>query len=813
MQDRFDLQRRVCHGCGAAAVVAIVLLAACKHSTPPTGQGGVSNPLAANALAQCAMHSAYLQVGAGLDAPSQRLESPGPPVGTAPVCAGNHQFRFGSGLYDITGVVANTSGMGWESPTQVFSGLQQRQYARAFVIESPCNGRRVAFVSTDTGMIFGSVRQYVLDAIAADPELAKSYGPDNVMLSATHTHEGPAGYSHYEAFNTFHFGFDPTTFEAIADGVFQAIRRAHANLRAHPDTAAIPLAVGELLNTNINRSQVAFDLNPKAERREFLDSRGEPVTTDKRVVQLSLTRGDGSAVGVINWFGVHPTIIGENLTLVSSDMKGYASLGLEKIMKARYAAEPGPDSFVAAFAQADEGDASPNLLINERPYPDPTRGGGKDEYESAAISGTKQLAKALELYGQGQPLAGPVDYRLFHVKMDAVTVTDPVVLDSLHHPASMDAPVKRTCTAALGPSFGAGAEDGPGPATEGLSCKSSPDLLAAGLADVQTLLNFNSTNPAAHILPLTLISAAALCDISKLPALPLADFTCHAEKPVALPVGAIGAGPFAAEPAILPLQIFRIGNLALVGIPWEVTTMSARRIRKMMLDTLAPAGIDTVVVAGLVNDYVHYLPTREEYSSQQYEGASDIFGPWTLAAVQQELRKLAATLRDGTPAPDGRAYVDATPLIQRTPYLAYDLPEPGRKFGDTISDVPATAKPGDTVHFTVQGGHPRNDLKTQSSYVYAEHQKADGSWEVIAEDRDPELWFVWHPAIPSPLPVEVPQVGPSTSEAVWHIPRNTPPGTYRLRVEGAAQTSVLTKTAYSGLSNPFTITGPAADCP
>ncbi|SEQ07318.1 neutral ceramidase [Solimonas aquatica] len=789
----------------AALLGLSLLLGACGHSAPVEERAALTR----SEQAQCLLKSGYLQVGAGLDA-TGRLEVDAPAAAAAQgVCAGNTAFAYGSGLYDITGVVANTSGMGWESPTQVFSGLHQRQYARAFAIASPCNGKRVMFVDSDTGMIFGAVRLKVLELIAADPALSPFYGPDNLMLSATHTHEGPAGYSHYLAFNLFHFGYDEDTFQAIAQGIYQAVRLAQANLAAHPQTGSIKLAVGELLNTNINRSLPAFQLNSQSEREQFRNARGEVIDTDKRMVQLSLVRDNGSAVGLINWFGVHPTIIGENLKLVSSDMKGYAGLGFEKLMRTDYAAPAGQDNFVAAFAQADEGDSSPNLFIRERPYPDPTRGGGKDEYESAAISGTKHIAKALELYDQGKALRGPVDYRLMFVKMDEVTVTDPVVLASLQHPAELDAPVKRTCSPVLGPSFAAGAEDGPGPATEGLSCASSPELLAAAMADFQTLLNFNPDNPTGHILPLQLVSQAALCDLSKLPPVAGVDFSCQAEKPIALPVGP----PVSAEPVILPLQIFRLGNLALVGIPWEVTTMSARRIRAQLLALLAPVGVDTVVLAGLVNDYVHYLPTREEYASQQYEGASDIFGPWTLAAVQQELRKLAISLRDAVAAPSGPAYVDGVPLLIRPPYVPSDVAGLGKDFGALLTDVPASARQGETVSAEFQAGHPRNDLKIQSSYAYVEQLQADGSWKVVVSDRSPELWFVWKPTLPSPLPIDPAVIGSSTAQAVWHIPANQPAGTYRLRHDGAAQTLLLPRQAYSGVSSAFTLGAPASACP
>lgn len=790
-----------------------LVLSACGNSDPASGAGVAGGALPA--AAQCVLNSPLLDIGRGLDAPG-RLEFPisagAQPAGA---CSGNQDFRFGSGLYDITGPVANTGGSGWESPTQVFSGLHQRQYARAYAIESPCNGKRVMFLSADIGLMYGSLRLGVLDAIAADAELAPHYNGDNLMLSATHTHSGPAGYSHHEAGNALHLGYDPLVYETLVNGMVEAIRLAHANVEAHPEAAPIRLAIGELLDANLNRSKPAFAMNAETERNEFLNARGEPVDVNKRVVQLNLVRESGSAVGIVNWFGVHPTTIGPTQSLVSSDNKGFASLGFERLMKTRYEAAPGADTFVAAFAQTDEGDASPNLFIEEFPHPDPARGGGVDDFESNAIAGTKQLAAALKLYTQGAALSGGIDYRFFNVQMNQIEVTDPVVLASLQHPPELDTANKRTCAAALGVSFPAGAEDGPSPlSVEGITCDASPQLMQDVVNDFGALASFK--------LPTTLVSTLLLCNVSTLP---LLDLGCHAEKPVLIPVnlGEAAGGALDSvlaplglttnfETPVLPFQLFRIGNLAIVGLPWEVTTMSARRLRKTVLDVLAPVGVDTVVIAGLTNDFTHYLTTREEYASQQYEGASSVFGPWTLAAVQQETRKLALALRDDQPVTPGPEYPRVTPVLRRPPYVPSDLPG-AAGFGDLVSDVPASAAPGETVTAEFQSGHPRNDLKIQSSYVYAERQVADGDWEIVAADRDPELIYEWRPQVPSLLPIDPPVIGPSTAAAIWTIPRNTPPGVYRLRHEGVAQTLVLAAAAFSGVSSPFVVSGPMERCP
>ena len=51
-----------------------------------------------------------------------------------------------------------------------------------------------------------------------------------------------------------------------------------------------------------------------------------------------------------------------------------------------------------------------------------------------------------------------------------------------------------------------------------------------------------------------------------------------------------------------------------------------------------------VVIAGLSNTYTDYITTPEEYSVQRYEGASTIYGPYTLVAYIQEFNRLAVAI-------------------------------------------------------------------------------------------------------------------------------------------------------------------------
>lgn len=172
---------------------------------------------------------------------------------------------------------------------------------------------------------------------------------------------------------------------------------------------------GELLNASINRSPNAYVNNPPEERARYAHD------TDKEMVLLRLEDFGGAELGAISWFPVHCTSMNNTNRLISGDNKGLASrlmedwknggrriggsgrsggensiskseaelrrelagvermrgghvdraLGFEKgVWKRRRLAERecvegtcfGNPGFVAAFAQSNVGDTSPNVL-------------------------------------------------------------------------------------------------------------------------------------------------------------------------------------------------------------------------------------------------------------------------------------------------------------------------------------------------------------------------------------------------------------------------------------------------------------------
>jgi neutral ceramidase len=646
-------------------------------------------------------------------------------------CAGNTAFLIGSGIYDITGPAAERGMMGYGRIDQKTGGIHTRLWSRAFVIASPCNNQRVVFVSADLGMIFQAVK------LKAVEKLQKTYGnlytAGNVLLSATHTHSGPGGFSHYTFYNLTTLGFDEQNFNVIVDGIYQSIVRAHDNLAV----GTIRMATGDLLETSRNRSPAAYAANPASERAQYKENDD----TDKTMLVLKLADADSQEIGMINWFAVHTTSMGNDNLLISGDNKGYASYLFEKLKKSDYAAGK---TFVAAFAQSNEGDVSPNIYGG-------ANGGGANDFESTAISGTKQYNKALELYNAAtELLTGGVQYRHSHVDFSNVTVA-PQWTDGVSP--------RKTCPAGIGRSMIAGTEDGAGFGKEGWDCD-----------DVK---NFWTV---------------FFCNILPNP--------CQGNKPVILQTGMMQPHPW--TPQVLPVQIVTIGNLAILAVPAEFTTMAGRRLRQTVLTQLQDSGIAHVVIAGLSNAYAGYVATKEEYDTQQYEGASTHFGPWTLAAYQQEFNRLALAIKNNTPVDPGLKPRDqSTGLINLQTGVVCDDKPASKEFGSVHIDADSAYECGQTVSVTFWGGHPKNNLKTQSTYLEVQRKNGD-SWETVARDWDPETKYIWKRN----------EIAFSHVTIEWTIPDTIRAGIYRIRHDGHWKKNLIVIKKirpYTGFSREFTV--------
>lgn len=714
-------------------------------------------------------------------------------------CETNTRFKYAAGLGDITGATSGSSMAGYVDSDQISSGLIDRQHARAFIFASSCEARenRVVIVQNDLGLMFTSIRQGVLDAIAADAELSPFYDTSNLVLNPSHSHSTAGGQSHHDAYHVLTGGHDAQNLAAAISGIMNAIRRAHENLETATD-GPILFNQAELLNGTTNRSVPAYLQNPVADREAFLDTGGNEVRTNRMMSLLKLQRDDGTEVGMVNWYGIHVTSIYQNNTQLSSDNKGYAAFRFEQDFDTEYFSAEQPEQFLAGFMQADEGDASPSLFIvdlTENELRDlegdgfQNRAGGRDEPENALISGYKQYKHAKELYdGASEELVGEVSAKSIMIDWSTVQIANPGSYDAALQPQAPD--VYESCSGALGVSMAGGAEDGRGPAAEGQTCADGGDPAAAiTLLEDAFAAGQNGALPGGLLVPVG-------CDN---PAYDALNYDCHAEKPILFPLNQ--ASPFnqpggqqTLEPQTLPIQIVTLGNLAIIALPWEVTTNSGRRIRNLVLDELEDAGIDYAVISGLSNGFVHYLTTREEYSVQNYEGASTVFGPWTLEAVQQEMLRLASHVKNNTtptsPYENNGYRSEVSTMLANTAANDGNSADP---FG-TVTQQPNPTYELSNERVTVTarfiGGHPRNDLKSESSYFFVEQQQADGSWRVLKQDSD---WFTRYE-------YETSELGANQFRLDWILPHDVESGLYRIRHEGVAASG-----AYSGVTDEFEI--------
>ena len=486
--------------------------------------------------------------------------SPARTVSPARTDKSSASLQVGVGISDVTGPVAEVGMMGYSSFDQRAEGLHQRMRARAFIFES--GGSRVAYVCVDNCMIFQSVHDEVLRRLAG--RFGDIYTERNVMLTAIHSHAACGGASHNYAYNLAVLGFELQVFEAEVNGMVEAISAAHENLA--PGT--VRFGRSDLTDASVNRSRVAFDLNPEEDKAYY------PGGNDHHMRVMRISRGSKD-IGAINWFATHCASLTNENHLISGDNKGAAAYFWEHDDRGvRYL--DGDTSFIAAFPQTNSGDMSPNLFL------EPGRGPTEDEFENARIIGLRQVAAARTAFdAASDTVTGGVDSRIMYLDMANQVVSGRFTPDGREH---------RTAPAAIGAAMSAGSvEDGP-----------AIPIFPEG-----------TRNP--------MIDALGGMDA------PVPQWLQDAQAPklVVVPVGLLPPGGWV--PNVLKIQILRIGQFYIVGGPAEFTIVSGLRVRRTVADELG-VPLENVIFQGYANSYSSYCTTPQEYDSQQYEGGSTMFG-------------------------------------------------------------------------------------------------------------------------------------------------------------------------------------------
>jgi neutral ceramidase len=646
----------------------------------------------------------------------------------------NSNFKIGSGIHDITGPAAGRLMLGYLKNKT--AGIHLRLRSRAFVIESISSGKRVAMACADLDILPQAVKMKVVEKLKNEfgDEPEGGYNEKNVLLCANHTHSGPAGYSHYALYN---FGvkgifpaFDKKNFDTIVDGIYGSIIKAHENLAS----GDIYIKTEELNDAGWNRSSQAYQMNPKVEREEYHCS-----NTNKKMTLLKFAGADGTEVGLWNWFASHCTSLGNKNQLISGDHKGYAAYRLEHEKGQNYE-EPG--GFVAAFAQAEEGDVSPNI-----PWGPPD---GEHDFEHLEFIGNREYKHAKFLYDNAtEKLDDIIDYRHTFVKFSESCIKDeflgPPYVDPNFTPGCSYSP--HTCPPAVGLHLLAGStEDGP------------------GLFFIKEGMKFFPPKVVEWLLKKFLNKPEVVA--------------CQKPKDVILSKRKMNCrflGEIVFTPEILPIQIIRIGKLVILAVPAEFTTMSGMRLKKTVQQALSDPDQHELVVAGISNAFSGYVATEHEYMVQHYEGASTLFGAYTLNAYLQKFHELISNPSIG-PGPDPEDLTNKQPIRTRRRML-FDRAPLFRRLGSVRKDAKESYQKGEKVEVKFWGANPNNDFRIHKWFLKVERKTGD-SWTAVAHDWDHETRFKWKNGC----------FGKSKITIEWYIPKDAANGKYQIRYEGDKRT-------------------------
>ncbi len=542
-------------------------------------------------------------------------------------------------------------------------GKQTALFARAFVVGDRV--RRLIFCCTDLGSISHAARAAVCASLRQ--RLGNEFDEAALVLTCTHTHSGPGGCSHEALYNIVTPGFVTPHLNAVVAAVTEAVVSAWRSA-APTQLKLYQAAFDDQAAVAWNRSLPAYNRNPDVTKRSDTERH---LALNRTMHVLGFHR-DGKVQALISLFGVHATCIGNSLDKYDADNKGYAAVHAEQRLRDAGANEP-----VAIFAQATAGDISPHYH-GPGDWERRKKIKGNLEYEYAKQNGETQSLRALSMLEEqaGESIDGGLDAIFSYVDFTTVDA-EPRFANG-----NTDAHTSEPCH---GVSFFTGTPvDGRGmPPFLGTLARVIAGFLKkrrlAGLAQMpkQDQDYYRRIYAAQGAKPILLEAGRKTILGQPLAKLALPGFVdpTIAEMKRQARVGAIKDSPLV--PTVLPLQIVRIGTLAIVCCPGEFTTTAGARLIQSLGDMLQPHGIGRVLICTYSNDYMGYVTTNEEYQEQSYEGGHTIFGQWTLAAFQTRLTALAREL----PKPESERQYDratrppaipADELAKRT-----DLPIPG----------------------------------------------------------------------------------------------------------------------------------------
>lgn len=215
----------------------------------------------------------------------------------------------GAGRTDITPPVGIAHGAWGAATHQRAEGVDMPFYATALYVSD--GDLELAIVDIDMGTLAGT------EDAAIRSEVARVSGikPENLRLSATHTHSGPVGRQSWLVEGMELVG---PYWDSLPERVANAVSTARHNAKpAH-------VGVGKGSSTiNVNR-------RPALENGTLFTGRNWDGVVDQEVGVVAINDTSGEPIATLLNFACHPTILGPANRLLSPDYPGHARKVVEQ---------------------------------------------------------------------------------------------------------------------------------------------------------------------------------------------------------------------------------------------------------------------------------------------------------------------------------------------------------------------------------------------------------------------------------------------------------------------------------------------------
>lgn len=318
---------------------------------------------------------------------------------------GTRELRVGAAKTDITPVPGYPMG-GFAIGGRMSRGVWTRLYARAVYVEAP-DGTALVLVSCDLWSMPGGLADRVAELVATEYGV-KHLAREQIILAATHTHHSPGNFSTSSFYNVFASPepfFDLDLFDMLSHRIARTIVQASRN----SEPARLFYGRKTVPAISRNRSFLAFMENGEAADRILAENRdiqveetpfpvGDPrayraIDPMLTVLFAKAADDDERIIAAASFYAVHPTAMGPDTEVYSSDLFGVAAAMAEGELDA----ECGEDhSSVIALFNGAEGDVSSNWRRQDRP--------------STVALGRKLADGILSLVqGQGEEMEGRIE--------------------------------------------------------------------------------------------------------------------------------------------------------------------------------------------------------------------------------------------------------------------------------------------------------------------------------------------------------------------------------------------------------------------